>query len=172
MPTGRIVATSMSNLGLEEALGRHGIGVVRCGVGDREVVAAMKREGIDLGGEQSGHIVNLALGTQGDGLLTALHVARLRRVAGRPLSEQLAGFERYPQLLRNVRVGEKPDLETLPRVVAARDAVIGELGESGRLVLRYSGTEPLVRIMIEGRDRAQIERLAEGLAAVLAAELG
>ncbi len=172
LPTKRIVATSMSNLGLEEALGRHGIGVVRCGVGDREVVAAMQREGITLGGEQSGHIVNLALGPQGDGLSTALHVARLRVEAGRPLSELLAGFERYPQLLHNVRVARKSDLKTLPRVVAARDAVAGTLGESGRLVLRYSGTEPLVRIMIEGRDRPQIERLAEELAAVLAEELG
>ena len=172
LPTSRIVATSMSNLGLEEALGRHGVGVVRCGVGDREVVAAMKREGIVLGGEQSGHIVNLALSPQGDGLLTALHVARLRAAAGRPLSGMLDGFERYPQLLRNVPVSRKPDLETLPRVVAARDVVVAALEGSGRLVLRYSGTEPLVRIMIEGRDREEIERLAEELAAVVAEELG
>ncbi len=171
LPTERIVATSMSNLGLEEALDRHGVGVVRCGVGDRKVVAAMQRQGIVLGGEQSGHIVHLGLGTQGDGLSTALEIARLRSAARQPLSEMLAGFERYPQLLKNVAVGAKPDLETRPRVVAARDAIDRALGDSGRLVLRYSGTEPLVRIMIEGRDRGQIEGLAAELAAVLAEEL-
>jgi phosphoglucosamine mutase len=167
-----IVATSMSNLGLERALARHGIAVVRCGVGDRLVVEAMRRHGILLGGEQSGHIVHLALASTGDGLITAVQMAALVRRAGRPLSELLAGFHRYPQTLVNVRVARKPDLATLPRVVAAARAVEDELGADGRLVLRYSGTEPLARVMIEGPDQITIETMAGRLAAVLADELG
>ena len=171
LPGNRIVATSMSNLGLENALSGHGISVVRCDVGDRAVVRTMRDSGIVLGGEQSGHIVNLELGTQGDGLLTALSVASLVHRATRPLSELLDGFERYPQRLENVRVRSKPDLETLPRVRAVRDAVVERLGKDGRLVLRYSGTEPLARVMIEGRDLAQVEALTSELAAVIAEEL-
>jgi phosphoglucosamine mutase len=167
-----VVATSMSNLGLERALARHGIAVVRCGVGDRLVVETMRREGILLGGEQSGHIVRLDLAATGDGLLTAVQMAALVHRAGRPLSELLAGFRRYPQTLVNVRVASKPDLATLPRVTAAARAVEDELGADGRLVLRYSGTEPLARVMIEGPDQETIETLAGHLAAVLADELG
>ena len=172
LPTHRLVATSMSNLGLEVALRREGIEVVRCDVGDRVVVETMRREGIELGGEQSGHIVNLSLSTTGDGMLTALQVAGLRTRARRPLSEMLRGFERFPQLLRNLEVRHKPDLAGLPRVVEASREVERRLGGDGRLVLRYSGTEPLVRIMIEGRDRSQIDALADDLAAVLTEELG
>jgi phosphoglucosamine mutase len=167
-----IVATSMSNLGLERALASHGIAVVRCGVGDRPVVEAMRRGGILLGGEQSGHIVRLDLAATGDGLLTAVQMAALVHRAGRPLSELLAGFRRYPQTLVNVRVASKPDLATLPRVTAAARAVEDELGTDGRLVVRYSGTEPLARVMIEGPDQQTIETLAGRLAAVLADELG
>jgi phosphoglucosamine mutase len=166
-----IVATSMSNLGLERALARHGIEMVRCGVGDRLVVETMRRDGILLGGEQSGHIVRLDLAATGDGLLTALHMAALVHRDGRPLSHLLSGFRRYPQTLVNVRVGRKPDLATLPRVAAAARAVEDELGADGRLVLRYSGTEPLARVMIEGPDQETIEILAGKLAAVLADEL-
>jgi len=167
-----IVATSMTNLGLERALARHGIAVVRCGVGDRLVAETMRRDGILLGGEQSGHIVRLDLAATGDGLLTAVQMAALVHGAGRPLSELLAGFRRYPQTLVNVRVARKPDLATLPRVAAAARAVEDELGADGRLVLRYSGTEPLARVMIEGPDQETIETLAGQLAAVLADELG
>ena len=171
LPSRRIVATSMSNLGLEAALRREEIAVERCGVGDREVVARMRQEGIVLGGEQSGHIVNLDLSTTGDGLLTALQLAALRQRSGKPLSAMLNGFSTYPQLIRNVKVRHKPPLETLPAVQEASDVVRQRLGDSGRLVLRYSGTEPLVRIMIEGREQAVIEELAEQLAGVLAEEL-
>ncbi len=171
LPGHRIVATSMSNLGLEVALRREGIGLVRCDVGDREVVETMRREGIELGGEQSGHIINLQLSTTGDGLLTALQVAAMRQRDGRTLSAMLDGFERFPQLLRNLPVGHKPDLHGLPRVVAASREVDRQLGTDGRLVLRYSGTEPLVRIMIEGPTRERIEALADELAAVLEEEL-
>jgi phosphoglucosamine mutase len=167
-----IVATEMSNLGLERALARHGIAVVRCGVGDRQVVETMRRRGILLGGEQSGHIVHSELSATGDGLLTAAQVAALVHAAGRPLSALLAGFRRYPQTLVNVQVASKPDLSTLPRVVAAAQAVAEALGADGRLLLRYSGTEPLARVMIEGPDQETIEALAGQLAGVLAGELG
>ncbi len=172
LPGRRLVATSMSNLGLEVALRREGIGIVRCDVGDREVVEAMRQGGIELGGEQSGHIVSLSLSTTGDGLLTALQVAGLKQRDGRPLSTMLDGFERFPQLLRNLPVRHKPDLGSLPNVVAASREVERKLGSEGRLVLRYSGTEPLVRIMIEGPTRDRIEALADELAVVLEEELG
>ena len=167
-----IVATSMSNLGLERALAGHGIEVVRCGVGDRLVVETMRRDGILLGGEQSGHIVHLDLAATGDGLLTAVQMAALVHRAARPLSELLAGFRRYPQTLVSVRVARKPDLATLPRVTAAARAIEDELGADGRLVLRYSGTEPLVRVMIEGPDQETIETLAGELAALIVDEVG
>ncbi|HTQ80002.1 MAG TPA: phosphoglucosamine mutase, partial [Thermoanaerobaculia bacterium] len=168
----RIVATSMSNLGLERALAREGIGVVRCDVGDRYVVEAMEREGIVLGGEQSGHIINARLSSTGDGLLTALQAAAIVASTGRSLSELLAELRRYPQILKNVRVREKIDFAALPRVTAAAREVEDRLGEEGRLVLRYSGTEPLARIMIEGPDQASVEALAEGLATAIVAEIG
>jgi phosphoglucosamine mutase len=168
----RIVATSMSNLGLERALAAEGIGLVRCAVGDRYVVEAMKREGILLGGEQSGHIVQSRLTSTGDGLLTAVQIALLRHRDGRPLSAMLAPFRRYPQVLLNVRVQRKVDFKALPAVTATARAVEQRLGEDGRLVLRYSGTEPLARIMIEGPEQGVIDSLAEELAVEIRGELG
>jgi phosphoglucosamine mutase len=168
----RIVATSMSNLGLERAAARAGIEVVRCGVGDRSVVEAMLSEGIRLGGEQSGHLVHLGLSSTGDGLLTAVQLACLLRQARQPLSALLAGFRRYPQVLLNVPVAHKPDLSTLPSVAAAARSVEDRLGGDGRLVLRYSGTEPLARVMIEGPDQAEIEAMAGELAAAIGEEIG
>lgn len=171
LPGRQIVATSMSNLGLEEALGRHGIKLVRCDVGDRVVVETLRREGAVLGGEQSGHIVNMNLGTTGDGMLTALAIALLRARGG-PLSEMAAGFERFPQLIRNVRVREKIPFDRLPEVLDVRDRVEKDLEGNGRLVLRYSGTEPLARIMIEGRERSRIEALSQRLAEALTQAVG
>ncbi|HEX2223776.1 MAG TPA: phosphoglucosamine mutase [Thermoanaerobaculia bacterium] len=168
----KIVATSMSNLGLERALAREGIGLVRCGVGDRYVVEAMRQEGIVLGGEQSGHIVESELATTGDGLLTALQMAALIARAGKPFSELLAGFRRYPQVLVNVRVARKTAFAQVPRIDEARRAVEEKLGADGRLLLRYSGTEPLARVMIEGPEQATIDELAHGLAGVIREELG
>jgi phosphoglucosamine mutase len=162
----------MSTLGLERALAAHGIRVVRCGVGDREVVETLRREGLVLGGEQSGHIVNRRLSSTGDGMLTAVQVAARVAAAGRPVAELLAGFRRFPQVLRNVRVRSKPDLASLPAVAAARRKVEAELGDSGRLVLRYSGTEPLARVMIEGPDQETIDGLAGELAAAIEEEVG
>jgi len=168
----RIVATSMSNLGLERALADEGIGIVRCNVGDRYVVEAMRREGILLGGEQSGHIVQSHLASTGDGLLTAIQMAFVRRQDGRPLAQMLAPFRRYPQVLLNVRVKRKVAFQDLPSVTTAARAVEDRLGDDGRLVLRYSGTEPLARIMIEGPEQGLIDGLAEELAVAIRGELG
>lgn len=168
----RIVATSMSNLGLERALAERGIAVARCDVGDREVVAALRREGLRLGGEQSGHLVDLHRSTTGDGLLTAAVIAALVARAGESVSALLAEFRRFPQILRNVPVAAKPPLESLPGVAAAARAAELRLGREGRLVLRYSGTEPLARVMIEGPDEAVVTALAGEIASAIALEIG
>lgn len=167
-----IVATSMSNLGLEQALANLGVGILRSDVGDREVVALLRREGLRLGGEQSGHLVDLRRSTTGDGLLTAVTLARLVARSGRSVEELLSGFRRFPQLLRNVPVPHKRPFAELPRVARAARHAEETLGTAGRLVLRYSGTEPLARIMLEGPDETVIESLAAEIAAALAADLG
>lgn len=172
LPEDCIVATSMSNLGLEVALRNEGIKLERCDVGDRNVMLMMRDLGSVLGGEQSGHIIHLGLGTTGDGLLTAVQMAHLVARSDRPLSEMASGFERYPQLIKNVRVREKPPLEGMPTVATAWRAVEEKLGDEGRLVLRYSGTEPKARIMVEGRDLAEIQALADDLAEVIRKEIG
>ena len=172
LPGRRIVATTMSNMGLEKALEAANVDVVRCGVGDREVVEAMRREGVRLGGEQSGHLVDLELGTTGDGLLTAAAIASIVAASGRPLADLAAGFRRFPQTLRNVKVREKQPLESVPGLSEAVASVERELGTSGRVLLRYSGTEALARVMIEGPDQNRIEELCGRIAGVLEAELG
>jgi len=171
----RIVATSMSNLGLEQALQAIGVGVVRCDVGDRSVVATLRAHGLRLGGEQSGHIVDLHCSTTGDGLLTAARIAVIatRSVrAGTSVSNLLADFRRFPQVLLNVQVARKPSFEQLPAVAAMAHRVEDRLGGQGRLVLRYSGTEPLARIMIEGPDEEAIGHLASELADAIRKEIG
>ena len=167
-----IVATSMSNLGLEVALRDGGIEVVRCDVGDRVVFETLVRNDLLLGGEQSGHIIHRGLSTTGDGMLTAIHVAHLLRASEGPLSDLLSGLPRFPQTLQNVRVRTKPDLDSLPAVAAARTEVETALGDRGRLVLRYSGTEPLARVMIEGPDQEAIERMAGELVSAISREIG
>ncbi len=172
LPGRRIVATTMSNMGLEKALEAANVDVIRCGVGDREVVEATRREGVRLGGEQSGHLVDLELGTTGDGLLTAAAVASIVAASGRTLADLAAGFRRFPQTLRNVKVREKQPLESIPGLSEAVASVERELGTSGRVLLRYSGTEALARVMIEGPDQNRIEELCGRIATVLEAELG
>lgn len=172
LPGRRIVATTMSNMGLEKALEAAKVDVVRCGVGDREVVEVMRREGVRLGGEQSGHLVDLELGATGDGLLTAAAVAAIVAASGRTLAALAAGFRRFPQTLRNVKVREKQPLESVPGLSEAVASVERELGTSGRVLLRYSGTEPLARVMLEGPDQKRIEELCSRIATVLEAELG
>jgi phosphoglucosamine mutase len=168
----RVVATSMSNLGLERALAAHGIDVERCDVGDREVVAALRRLGLRLGGEQSGHLIDLHIATTGDGLLTAVVLAAILARRGLTASRALADFRRFPQVLTNVEVASKPALESLASVSAAVRSAEERLGGEGRLVLRYSGTEPLARVMIEGPDQTTIHLLAEEIAAALRNEIG
>lgn len=167
----RIVATSMSNLGLEKGLRTQNIELVRCDVGDRTVVRTLRELGLILGGEQSGHIVHLGMTPTGDGLLTAALLSHVVRSSGQPLSELVTGFERFPQILHNVQVPSKPDFESLPRVVSEARRVEEQLGDHGRLVLRYSGTEPLARVMIEGRDQDEIEALARTLATTIVEEI-
>ncbi|MGE0639251.1 MAG: phosphoglucosamine mutase [Thermoanaerobaculia bacterium] len=168
----RVVATSMSNLGLERALGALGVDVERCNVGDREVVSTLRRAGLRLGGEQSGHLVDLHRSTTGDGLLTAVLLAAMQARSHVSVSEALAEFRRFPQVLINVPVARKPALDSLAPVVEAARRVESELGSEGRLVLRYSGTEPLARVMIEGPDEAAIRVLADRLVDAIRGEIG
>jgi phosphoglucosamine mutase len=167
-----VVATVMSNLGLERALQAAGIRLVRTAVGDKYVLEEMLRCGAVLGGEQSGHVIFLEYATTGDGLLTALRILEILLRRGRALQDLLAGLKLYPQRLLNVPVRAKRDLETIPAVTR----VIGEaqeaLGSEGRVFVRYSGTEPVVRVMVEGPDSETVDRLAQRIAAVLEAELG
>ncbi len=167
-----LVATIMSNLGLELAMGRLGIELVRTAVGDRYVVESMRKHGYNLGGEQSGHMVFLDHSTTGDGCLSALQILAVMLQEERPLSELAAIMERVPQVLVNVRVKEKKPLEELPNVRKAIDALEAKLGRSGRVLVRYSGTEPKVRVMVEGEDRAMIDEEARAIADVFSQELG
>jgi phosphoglucosamine mutase len=164
---GAVVATVMSNLGLEKALERLGVGLVRTQVGDRYVVEAMRAGGYNLGGEQSGHLIFLDHNTTGDGFITALQAVAIRRRAERPLSELVAGMERFPQVLVNVRVAQKRPLESLPAVMEAVRKVEAEMAGLGRVLIRYSGTEPKARVMVEGEDEARVKELAHELADLL-----
>ncbi|MFL6257331.1 MAG: phosphoglucosamine mutase [Pyrinomonadaceae bacterium] len=163
----RVVATVMSNLGLELALRSRGIELVRTDVGDKYVLEELLRTGSSLGGEQSGHIIFPRLSLAGDGMLTTVNLLRAVVESGRALEELTEGFRRYPQVLLNVRVREKVPFEEVEEVVRASREVRERLGEGGRLLLRYSGTEPLARVMIEGQSQSEIDALAEGLAAVI-----
>ena len=168
----RVVATVMSNIGLEIALRSKGLSLVRTDVGDKYVLEELVRSGASLGGEQSGHIIFPRQSLAGDGLLTTINLLRAMRERGRALHELTAGFERYPQILVNVRVREKRPFAEVAAIQEAARRVERELGERGRLLLRYSGTEPLARVMIEGERQEEIERQAEALASVIRSELG
>jgi phosphoglucosamine mutase len=173
LPDPRIVATVMSNKGLFRALREVGVGIVTTDVGDRRVVEALKREHLKLGGEQSGHIVFGADNHWiGDGLYTALRVLRVLKETKKPLSELAGAFRAFPQVLLNVPVARQPSLASLPSLVAARTRFEQELGEDGRVLLRYSGTEPLARVMVEGPDLERIRKQAQELASLIQAEIG
>ena len=169
---GRVVATVMSNLGLELALRSRGIELLRTDVGDKYVLEELLRTGSALGGEQSGHIIFPRLSLAGDGMTTTVNLLRAVVESGRSLGELTEGFRRYPQVLVNVRVREKMPFEEVEEIARASREVRERLGEGGRLLLRYSGTEPLARVMIEGQSQAEIDALAEGLAAVIRRSLG
>jgi len=168
----KVVGTVMSNLGLEKALEAMGIGLIRTQVGDRYVVEQMRAGGYNLGGEQSGHIVLLDHNTTGDGLITALQTLAIMRRRGCKLSELVEGFQRFPQVLVNVAVGEKKPIETLPTVVEAVKRVEQEFDGRGRVLIRYSGTEPKARVMVEGDDEKRVHEVAEELAGELRRALG
>jgi phosphoglucosamine mutase len=153
-----IVATVMSNIGLELALRHAGIALVRCPVGDKNVMEEMMRRGLLLGGEQSGHVIFSDYLFTGDGLATALSVLRVMASSGRTLADLASEMTAYPQVLMNLRVKEKVDLATVPEVAAVIRAVESRLEGSGRLLVRYSGTEPLLRVMLEGQDQSEIRR--------------
>jgi len=162
-----VVATVMSNLGLERALAEIGVELVRTQVGDRYVVEEMRRHGYNLGGEQSGHVIFLDHTHTGDGLLTALQVLAIMRRKERPLSELAGGIERFPQVLVNFAVAEKRPLETLGDFMRQLRQVEQELGKRGRVLIRYSGTEAKARVMVEGEDEARVTALAQELADAL-----
>lgn len=159
-----VVITVMANLGLKKALSRLGIRVVEVSVGDRFVSEAMHKKGAVLGGEQSGHIILGAYLPTGDGLLTALHVLSHLKEEKKPLSRLVGWMKKYPQVLLNVPVKERIPLERLKGVSAAIQTVEKKLGNNGRVVIRYSGTEPLLRIMLEGPDRKKLDVFANGIA--------
>jgi phosphoglucosamine mutase len=165
---GPVVGTVMSNLGLEHALRNHDIEFRRAAVGDRYVLEALQDSGGMLGGETSGHTICLDKTTTGDGLVTALQVLAVMKSTGKPLSELVGGMSRYPQTMVNVKTGQRVDPTGIP---AIRDAVVAaedELADRGRVVLRASGTEPVIRVMVEGENEQQVLTLAERLASVVA----
>lgn len=167
-----VVATTMSNMGLEAAFKRSGISMLRAPVGDKYVLEEMKKSGASLGGEQSGHILFPSKATTGDGLLTALLVLDVVHRSGKTLGELIADLENFPQVILNVRVREKKPLDGFPSVVDTIRAAEEELKDSGRVVIRYSGTEALARVMIEAQSEEAMTRHAEAIAGAIRAELG
>jgi phosphoglucosamine mutase len=166
-----VVGTVMSNWGLERALRDRGVALVRADVGDRYVVEEMEKSGALLGGEQSGHIIRADLTTTGDGTLTGLHLAALVAASGKPLSAQ-PRFVHTPQVLKNVRVREKVPFDTIPGFAALHRVAEQRLAGNGRLLLRYSGTEALARVMVEGMEAGLVEAVAADLAGALRESLG
>jgi phosphoglucosamine mutase len=167
-----VVATVMSNLGLERALARHGISLIRTPVGDKYVLEEMVRRNAPLGGEQSGHIIFRDYATTGDGLLTALRVLEAMRESAQDLDALTAELEIYPQRLVNVRVKQRRPLDEL--VLANREIgrARAEFGDAGRVLVRFSGTEPLARVMVEGPDLARVEHFAQSIAGAIREQLG
>jgi phosphoglucosamine mutase len=167
-----IVATVMSNIGLEIALRESGIDLVRCPVGDKYVMEEMVKRGLSLGGEQSGHIIFSEHLFTGDGIATALNVLRVMAETGRELADLASELVTYPQVLVNVRVREKRDLASVPAIASAMARVEQQLAGQGRLLVRYSGTEPLLRVMLEGRDQHEIQTWASEIAGKVKEHLG
>lgn len=167
-----VVATTMSNMGLEAALKRSGIRMDRAPVGDRYVLEEMQKQNAALGGEQSGHILFPHLATTGDGLLTALVVLDLLSRTGKSVDELTSDLKVFPQVIVNVKVREKRPLDSIPAVAQAIRAAEQELNDSGRVVVRYSGTEPLARVMIEAESEEAMRRHADAIAAAIRDEMG
>jgi phosphoglucosamine mutase len=167
-----LVATVMSNFGLDEALSDAGGKVFRTKVGDRYVIEEMVRRDLNLGGEQSGHMIFRDYSTTGDGIVSALQILRIMRTTGKPLSELKRCLTKYPQAQRNLRVKQKPPLEEMPHVMKLVGEAEAELSGKGRVLLRYSGTEPKIRLLIEGRELDQIDGHANRIAEAIQTAIG
>jgi len=167
-----LVATVMSNFGLDETIASAGGKVVRTKVGDRYVIEEMLRGEMNLGGEQSGHIIFRDFSTTGDGIVSALQILRIMHETGKPLSELKRCLKKYPQAQRNLKVKSKPPIEELREVTKLRDEAERELAGKGRVLLRYSGTEPKIRLLIEGRELSQIDRQADRIADAITKAIG
>ncbi len=169
---GPVVGTLMTNLGLEHALSRLGVELKRAAVGDRYVMEMMLKSGSLLGGESSGHIICRQLISTGDGIVAALQVIEAMQSSGKTLSELRRGMDKYPQTLVNVRTKERVNLESVPAIQRVKAEVEEQLGDEGRVLLRSSGTEPLIRVMVEGIDSVKVSNLAQKLADAVAKNIG
>ncbi|HET9419205.1 MAG TPA: phosphoglucosamine mutase [Chthoniobacterales bacterium] len=167
-----LVATVMSNFGLDETIAEHGGKVVRTKVGDRYVIEDMLARNLNLGGEQSGHIIFRDFTTTGDGIISALQILRIMHATGQPLGKLRTCLKKYPQAQRNLEVKAKPPIEDLPEVMKLRDEIERELGGKGRILLRYSGTEPKIRLLIEGREFDKIDKQANRIADAIQSAIG
>jgi phosphoglucosamine mutase len=167
-----LVATEMSNFGLDDTLSASGGKVIRAKVGDRYVIQEMMKKNLNLGGEQSGHLIFRDFTTTGDGIISALQILRIMHETGRPLSKLKTCLEKYPQAQRNLVVKSKPPIEDLREVVKLRDEVERELAGKGRVLLRYSGTESKIRLLIEGRELDKIDKHANRIADAIQSAIG
>lgn len=167
-----VVGTTMSNMGLEVALQKEGVTMLRAPVGDKYVLEEMLKSGASLGGEQSGHIILSDIATTGDGILTALKVLEMVAQQGKPIGELISDLKVYPQVIKNVRVREKQPLEKIAAVTEAIKQAEDDLATGGRVVVRYSGTEPLARVMIEAESEEKMTRHADAIAATIQQALG
>ena len=167
-----VVGTQMTNLGLERVLERCGISLKRTAVGDRYVLEEMLRSGYNLGGEPSGHIIFADLSLAGDGIVTLMQILRILGETGASFTELVGGLKQYPQIIRNVPVREKHPLESIPEVARTIEASCTELGKAGRIVVRYSGTEPLARVMVEAEDAASVKHYSERIAKAIQSAIG
>jgi phosphoglucosamine mutase len=167
-----LVTTQMSNMGLELALKKAGAKILKAQVGDRYIVEAMRKHDLNLGGEQSGHVVFLEHNTTGDGMIAALKILAIMKKTGKRLSELKMQMTQYPQVLENVFVRQKEDFNKHPKIVEMIKKVEGALGDNGRVVVRYSGTEPLARVMVEGEDYQKIYEYVQEIAQTIRAQLG
>ena len=167
-----LVTTVMSNMGLDIAMRRHGIDVIKTPVGDRYVVEAMKKEGYNLGGEQSGHLIFLDYNSTGDGLISALQLLAILKRRNQPLSEIVSVVKKLPQVIQNVKIREKKPLDSMISVSQAIADVEDKLNDEGRVLIRYSGTENLLRVMLEGEDEKQLKDYASRICGEVEKEIG
>jgi len=172
LKSGTVVTTVMANLALDRALTGAGIGLAKVAVGDRYVLEEMLRIGANLGGEQSGHLLFLDHATTGDGIVSALQLIGVMRESGTSLGELAQCLVKFPQVLVNVRVKSKPPVSSIPELAERAQVLEAEMNGAGRILLRYSGTESLLRVMIEGEEQARIERMAEELAGIIRRAIG